>query len=41
MDRATDMTKLTVSFGNLAYSTKNVIPYSLILKEEEGLGLLV
>jgi hypothetical protein len=40
MDGATGMAKLIVSFGNLAYSPKNAITYSLIIKAEEGLGLL-
>jgi hypothetical protein len=41
MDGATDMAKLIVSFGNLTYSHKNAVTYSLIIKEEEGLGLLI
>jgi hypothetical protein len=41
MDGATDTAKQMISFGNLAYSPKNAITYSLVLKEEEGLGLLM
>jgi hypothetical protein len=37
-DRATDMAKLIVYFGNVPYFPKNTITYSFIIKEEEGLG---
>jgi hypothetical protein len=40
-DGATDMAKITVSFGRLAISHENAINYSLIITKEEGLGLLM